>query len=73
MIGIIGENAKNPEIPGLSVFAIYTALKLGAMYGPGVALPFGFAEAVGFVVKEDKVARACAKAMGYTPWFLQKP
>jgi hypothetical protein len=69
--GILGWEISNPEVPGVSVWAIVQGLVTGAAWGPGVALAGGVTITVNFFNVENTVAKSCAKATGYTPWVLQ--
>jgi len=71
LTGIVGAEITKYEVPGVSAWAILQGLVTGAAWGPGVAVVGGVVITVDFFAKEDKVARDCAKATGYTPWIIQ--
>ena len=71
LTGIMGEEISNPEVPGVSAWAMLQGLVTGAAWGPGITVVGGVTITVDLFNKEDKVARDCAKATGYTPWILQ--
>jgi RHS repeat-associated protein len=71
LTGIAGAEINNPEVPGVSMWAILQGLVTGAAWGPGVAVVGGVTITVDFFNIENKVAHDCAKQTGYTPWILQ--
>jgi hypothetical protein len=69
--GVLGQEIQTPEVTGVSVLAMFTGLVTGAAWGPSVIAIGGVTMTTGLWNVEDKVAKDCAKATGYTPWILQ--
>ena len=69
--GVLGQEIQTPEVTGVSVLEMFTGLVTGAAWGPSVIAIGGVTMTTGLWNVEDKVAKDCAKATGYTPWILQ--
>jgi RHS repeat-associated protein len=69
--GMLTATVNQPEIPGVSLLAMFSGLITGAAWGPGAVVVGGITITVDLFNKENQVARGCAKLTGYTPWILQ--
>lgn len=71
LASIISDKIQNPQVTGVSLWALVQGSITGAAWGPGAVLVGGVMITVDLNNAANQAAHSCAKLTGYTPWVLQ--